>query len=125
MATKPTLLARNSRTPITPLTPVTPGSNANSPLLAHSKTNTITSKSVISGFLHMKTILGNNFKYAIFVLIILTMCNIFVQIDIFLIGVSSKEMQIDQNWGNKKGTGIEYDFLAGPLFTLAHILAIL
>ncbi|ETO07899.1 hypothetical protein RFI_29489, partial [Reticulomyxa filosa] len=55
--------------------------------------------------------------------IVFTLCvaYCFYQIDDYLISVTVKNIQKSQHWGNGDGTGVQYDTLVGPMFTLVHL----
>lgn len=80
---------------------------------------------IISGFVSFKEILGNNFYVAIYVLFILTITFMLAQIAMWLLGITSADMQTDQGWGPGDGKGEEYDFLAGPVFAVMSIISTL
>ena len=73
----------------------------------------------------MRRTLGDRYRISLMVLFILMISNFFMRIDVYLIGVTSSEMQTDQGWGPGNGTGYQYDILVGPVYTTFNIMAAL
>eukprot|EP00753_Platysulcus_tardus_P002744 PLAT11858.1.p1 GENE.PLAT11858.1~~PLAT11858.1.p1 ORF type:complete len:470 (-),score=246.17 PLAT11858.1:83-1492(-) len=61
--------------------------------------------------------------YSLYVLLLLLLTYLTNQLDRYLLGITSKELERDLHFGDGKGGGEQYQLLAGPVFTLIYTFA--